>query len=185
MGELEDLIARAGASNAGLRKLRDLRDPMVLDVLNYWYAKRGDRRMPRPQDLNPIDFARYMPSLMMIQVDHDPFVLSYRLIGEEVAHVHGANYRGRKVLDVDQYRPNLGSLLNELYTAVAMLRRPIGVGGGLEFVGRGHMTFEAAYMPLSIDGERTDRIFTVTAYKPVSVAERFSTGLPEPRQPAL
>jgi hypothetical protein len=174
MGELEDLIARAGASNAGLRKLRDLTDPMVLEILNYWYAKRGDRRMPRPQDMDPVDFARHMPNLMMIQVDYDPIRLTYRLIGEEVAHVHGSNHRGREVRDIDDKHPNLGSLLHELYSAVAMLRRPVGVGGGLEFMGRGHMSFEAAYMPLSSDGERADRIFTVTSYRPLSVADRYN-----------
>lgn len=174
MGELEDLIVKAGAGSAGLRKLRDLSDPMVLEVLNYWYAKRGDRRMPQPQDMDPVDFARHMPNLMMIQVDYEPFALTYRLIGEEVAQVHGANYRGRSVLEVDNVRSNLGSLLHELYKAVATLGRPVGVGGGMEFVGRGHMVFEAAYMPLSFDGERTDRIFTATSYKPLTVAQRFS-----------
>jgi hypothetical protein len=173
MGELENLIAKAGASGAGLRKLRDLTDPMVLEILNYWYARRGDRLMPRPQDMDPVDFARHMPNLMMIQVDHDPFALTYRLIGEEVTQVHGTNYRGRSVKDVNEVRSDLGSLLHELYKAVALLRRPVGVGGGLEFMGRGHMTFEAAYMPLSFEGERTDRIFTVTSYRPLSVADRF------------
>jgi hypothetical protein len=171
----ESLIADAGASRAGLRKLRDLRDPMVLEVLNYWYARRGIRKMPAPRDIDPIDFARHMPHLMMLQVDHDPFKLTYRLIGEEVAHSHGANFRGRSVLDIDEQIPHLGTMLHELYKAVATLCRPIGVGGTMEFGGRGHMTFEAAYMPLSVEGERTDRIFTVTSYKPLSAAERFAT----------
>jgi hypothetical protein len=171
----ENLIADAGADGAGLRKLRDLTDPMVLEVLNYWYAKRGDRLMPSPQDIDPIDFARHMPNLMMLQVDHDPFKLTYRLIGEEVAHSHGANFRGRQVLDIDETLPHFGSMLHELYKAVALLRRPVGVGGTMEFAGRGHMTFEAAYMPLSVEGERTDRIFTVTSYKPLSATERFAT----------
>ncbi len=172
MDELEDLIERAGASRAGLRKLRDLTDPMVLEVLNYWYARRGERRMPRPQDLDPVDFARHMPNLMMIQVDHEPFALTYRLVGEEVAHVHGANYRGRPVRDVDTLRANLGSMLHELYKSVAQMRRPVGVGGRMDFVGRGHMHFEAAYMPLSFDGERTDRIFTVTSYRELPEASK-------------
>lgn len=169
----EGLIARAGASGAGLRKLRDLTDPVVLEVLNYWYARRGDRLMPSPQDIDPVDFARHMPNLMMIQVDYDPFRLTYRLIGEEVSHAHGANFRGRQVTDVDETLPHLGTMLHELYKTVALLRRPVGVGGTMQFGGRGYMTFEGAYMPLSVEGERTDRIFTVTTYKPLSASERF------------
>jgi hypothetical protein len=171
----DSLIAAAGASGAGLRKLRDLRDPVVLEILNYWYAKRGARKMPSPKDIDPVDFARHMPHLMMIQVDYDPFRLTYRLIGEEVAHSHGINLRGHPVTDANEHTPNLGTVLHELYKAVATLRRPIGVGGAMEFGGRGHMTFEAAYMPLSTDGECTDRIFTVTSYQPLSAAKRLTT----------
>jgi hypothetical protein len=169
------LIAEAGASGAGLRKLRDLSDPMVLEILNYWYAKRGARKMPSPKDIDPVDFARHLPHLMMIQVDYDPFRLTYRLIGEEVAYSHGINLRGRPVFDANEHTPQLGSMLHELYKAVATLHRPLGVGGSMEFGGRGHMSFEAAYMPLSFEGERTDRIFTVTSYKQLSAVERFAT----------
>tara|TARA_R110000824_G_scaffold366730_2_gene555559 strand:- start:73221 stop:73763 length:543 start_codon:yes stop_codon:yes gene_type:complete len=173
MDELETLISEAGASNAGLRKLRDLTDPKVLEVLNYWYAKRGARRMPSPDDIDPVDFARHMPHLMMLQVDYNPFSLTYRLIGEHVAHSHGANMRGRSVLDIDGMKPKLGTMLFELFKAVAERRRPIGVGGEMEFAGGGYMEFEAAYMPLSFDDERADRIFTITVYREVPVTERY------------
>ena len=173
MDEYAKLIEEAGADRAGLRKLRDLTNPVVLEVLNYWYARRGTRRMPTPADIDPVAIARHMPHLMMLQVDHEPFNLTYRLIGEKVAHSHGANFKGQSVLAIDKQKPKLGSMLFELFKAVAMLRRPVGVGGEMEFSGGGYMDFEAAYMPLSFDGERTDRIFTVTVYREVPVAERF------------
>lgn len=175
MDDYKALIKDAGVERAGLRKLRDLSDPMVLEILNYWYAKRGDRRMPTPADIDPIDFARYMPNLMMLQVEYEPFRLTYRLIGEKVAHTHGANYRGRSVLDIDEEAPKFGTLLFELYKAVAELRRPVGVGGELKFAGTGLMNFEAVYMPLSEKGERTDRIFTVTSYVEVSLEQRLTS----------
>lgn len=173
MDEVTNLIAVAGAERSGLRKLRDLTDPTVLQVLNYWYAKRETRRMPSPTDINPTDFPKTLPHLMMLQVDYDPFQISYRLIGEHIAESHGINFRGRSVLDVNMQRSNLGTLLFELFKKVAELRRPVGVGGEIEFPGGGYMNFEAAYMPLSVDGERTDRILTVTVYRPIPVAERF------------
>tara|TARA_R110000868_G_scaffold3419_13_gene22119 strand:- start:668 stop:1210 length:543 start_codon:yes stop_codon:yes gene_type:complete len=177
MDEYAKLIEEAGADRAGLRKLRDLTDPVVLEVLNYWYAQRGQRRMPAPPDIDPVVIARHMPHLMMLQVDYEPFDLSYRLIGEKVAHSHGKNFKGQSVLAINNQKPKLGSMLFELFKAVAMLRRPVGVGGQMEFAGGGYMDFEAAYMPLSFGGERTDRIFTVTVYREVPVAERFKSEL--------
>jgi hypothetical protein len=175
MEEYRALIEEAGASRSGLRKLRDLSDPVVCEILNYWFAKRGDRRMPSPGDMDPVDFARYMPNLMMLQVDYEPFRLTYRLIGEKVAITHGANLKGRSVLDVNEHTPKLGTMLFELYKAVAELRRPVGVGGQLNFAGLGLMDFEGAYMPLSLDGERTDRIFTVTRYFEMPIARRIES----------
>ncbi|MES1991944.1 MAG: PAS domain-containing protein [Pseudomonadota bacterium] len=177
MDEYASLISEAGADRAGLRKLRDLKDPKVLEILNYWYAHRGSRRMPSPNDIDPIDFARHLPHLMMLQVDYEPFRLTYRLIGEHVAYSHGTNFKGRSVLDVNDKMPKLGTLLFELYRAVAELKRPVGVGGEIEFAGGGYMSFEAAYMPLSFTGERTDRIFTVSVYREISARQRFENEL--------
>jgi len=177
MDQFKDLIEASGASKAGLIKLRDLTDPTVLEVLNYWYAKRGDRRMPSPDDINPADLRRALPNTMMLQVDHDPFDISYRLIGEHIIDAHGHNFRGQSVREVDEKKPKLGSLLFELFKSVAEMRRPVGSGGEVEFSGGGYMKFEAAYMPLSFDGERTDRIFTVTCYRQIPFAERFRDDL--------
>ena len=179
MEEYRHLIEASGAEKSGLIKLRDLSDPKVLDVLNYWYAQRGDRRMPSPDQVNPADLRHALPYMMMLQVDHDPFDISYRLIGEHIIDSHGGNFRGRSVREVDSVKPKLGSLLFELFKAVAELRRPIGAGGEMEFGGGGYMKFQAAYMPLSYDGERTDRIVTVTSYRRVPVTERFRDELVE------
>lgn len=177
MDDYKSLIAEAGAERAGLRKLRDLKDPKVLEILNYWYAKRGDRRMPSPNDIDPIDFAKHMPHLMMLQVEYEPFRLTYRLIGEHIAYSHGANFKGQSVLAVNDKMPKLGTMLFELYRAVTELKRPVGVGGEMDFAGGGYMSFEAAYMPLSFDGDRTDRLFTVTVYREISAVQRFENEL--------
>lgn len=173
MEQFRDLIEASGAEKAGLIKLRDLADPTALEILNYWYDKRDGRRMPSPDDMNPVDFRRALPYMMMLQVDHDPFDITYRLIGEHIVNSHGVSFRGRSVRAVNEEKPKLGCLLFELFKAVAELRRPVGSGGEMEFAGGGYMKFEAVYMPLSFNGERTDRIMTVTCYRQVPVCERF------------
>ena len=173
MEQYKDWIEEAGAEKAGLIKLRDLTEPTVLEVLNYWYDKRGTRRMPTPDDVDPAEFRRALPYMMMLQVDHDPFDISYRLIGEHIVASHGHNLRGSSVLEMNKTKPKLGNLLFELFKAVSDLRRPIGAGGEMEFSGGGYMKFESAYMPLSYLGEQTDRILTVTCYRQIPVTERF------------
>ncbi len=155
----------AGQDGANLIRLKDLTDPVVLSMLGYWNEKRAGRLMPSPDDMNPVDFARLMPHLQMIQVDWEPFDLTYRLLGEEISDVHGGNYRGRKVRDLDAVSDGFGSMMFELFRMVAIDRRPYAAGGTLASLGRGHTGFQGVYMPLSFDGERTDRIVCCSSYE--------------------
>jgi hypothetical protein len=155
----------AGQDNATLIRLKDLSDPIVLFMFDYWKNKCGDRVMPAPDDMDPVDFARFLPHIQLIQVDWEPFELTYRLLGEEIADVHGGNYRGRKVRDLNAVSDNFGSMMYELFRMVAVDKRPYAAGGTLASLGRGHTEFQGIYMPLSVEGVRTDRIICCSAYK--------------------
>jgi len=155
----------AGQGAATLIRLKDLSDPIVLFMLDYWKKKRGERRMPSPDDMNPADFARFMPHLQMIQVDWEPFDLTYRLLGGEISDVHGGNYAGRKVRDLDEVSDGFGSMMYELFRMVALDCRPYAAGGTLASLGRGYTRFQGVYMPLSFNGERSDRIVCCSSYE--------------------
>lgn len=167
----------AGQSGAMLRSLRDLKDPAVRFMLDYWNGKRGPRKMPSPDELDPVEFARHMPNLQLIEVHYDPLDFSYRLLGESVADVHGGNYRGNKVRDLDRLSEGFGTMMFELFQLVALRGRPYAAGGTLESLGKGYTEFEGVYMPLSFDGERTDRILCASSYRIVPESERIAREL--------
>lgn len=169
-----NLNVAAGQGEARMKRIKDLRDPTVLFMLDYWRAKRGTRRMPHPDAVDPVDFARYLPNLQLIQVDHDPFDLSYRLLGGVVSDVHGGNYKARKVRDLDDLSPKFGSMMFELFRFVALERRPYAAGGMLDAMGKGATEFEGVYMPLSFDDERTDRILCCSSYRVLLESERIA-----------
>lgn len=164
----------AGHTGARMRRLSELSDPLVRSMLDYWNAKRGDRTMPSPNDIDPVDFPRYLPNVQLIQVDHDPLDFSYRLLGEQVSEIHGGNYRGRKVKDLDQVSEGFGRMMFELFELVALRKRPFAAGGTLESLGKGYTEFEGVYMPLSFDGARTDRILCASSYRIVPESERLA-----------
>lgn len=155
----------AGQQGAHLIGLKTLKDPVVLAVFDYWKEKRGDRLMPSPDELRPSDFARYLPHLQMIEVHWEPeFDLTYRILGEDVAEVHGGPFRGLKVRDLNETNAGLGSMMFELFRAVAEHKRPYAAGGFLNAKSGEKVPFEGLYMPLSFDDERTDRIFCCSSY---------------------
>ena len=139
-------------------RLRELREPVCLEMLAYWKTKRGDRLMPSYDDLRPSEFARLMPYLILLHVDHDPFDLTYRLFGEDVASGFGVNSCGMRVLDAYPERPKLSREFFRFYSYIATQRRPYAAAGTVVGAGGKVVRTEGVYMPLSSDGERTDRI---------------------------
>lgn len=163
-------VVLTGNETVAFRRLKDLREPLCIHMLEYWKSVRGSRDMPRPDEMDPIKFARFMPNLLMLQVNWEPFDLTYRLLGEDIVAAHGANFRGRRVIEVDEHKQGFGSLLFDFYKFVAEARRPYAASGSMEYMGRGHVTFEGVYMPLSLDGVRTDRILGASVARPVVAA---------------
>ena len=159
-------------------RLRELSEPACLEMLNYWKAMRGDRLMPSPDDLRPSGFARLMPYLLLLQVDHEPFDLTYRLFGEDVAINFGRNSRGKRVLDAYPDQPNLCKELFRFYRYVATEKRPFAAAGIMRGASGRKMRTEGVYMPLSYNGERTDRILGCSVKRRPANDDSFMDGDP-------
>lgn len=157
-GDDAEVRAEAGAHGIDFRRLKELREPLCRNMLAYWNEVRGARAMPRPDEIDPVRFARHMPNLLVVQVNWDPFDLTYRLVGGDVVDAHGANFRGRRVLDSPSHTGRFNEVLFRFYRFVAERQRPYGVAGTMEYTARGRVSVEAVYLPLSLDGRRTDRI---------------------------
>src|SRR5690606_7086084 len=68
-------------------------------------------------------------------------------------------------------------VLHTFYTFVAEQKRPYAVRGTMEYVERGWVSGEGIYLPLTLDGNRTDRIPGAAVSKPLP---RTSPGLSFP-----
>ncbi|ABS62699.1 protein of unknown function DUF1457 [Parvibaculum lavamentivorans DS-1] len=162
-----DVMAEADAHGIAFRRLKELREPLCRDMLAYWNEIREGRSMPRPDEIDPVRFARYMPNLLMVQVNWQPFDLTYRLLGGEVVNAHGANFRGRRVLDSPSHTGRFNEVLFAFYKFVAGEKRPYAVCGTMEYVAKGPVEVEAVYLPLSLDGSCTDRILGAVVSRPL------------------
>ncbi|MBX3490831.1 PAS domain-containing protein [Parvibaculum sp.] len=172
----EEMIEAARATTTRFIRLSELADPMTKFMLDYWTLKKGDRPMPALADLNLADFARYAPKILIVQVDRDPFELTFRLVGEDVIANFGFNPKGRSLLSLNEELPGLGTLLHEFFKWVVTARRAVGAGGTQDLVDRSYNNYEAIYLPLSSDGEHVDRIIAATVYySNTGATERWTT----------
>lgn len=157
-----EVLAEADAHGIRFRRLKELEEPLCQDMLSYWKELRGERAMPSPGEIDPVRFARHMPNLLMVQVNWQPFDLTYRLLGGDVVNAHGTNFRGRRVLDSPSHTGRFSEVLFSFYKFVVEQERPYAVAGTMEYTARGPVTVEAVYLPFSLEGSRVDRILGAT-----------------------
>ncbi|MCP1336459.1 PAS domain-containing protein [Futiania mangrovi] len=126
-------------------------------LFGYWDRVRDGRQMPRRADINPMDIAGHLPSVLLIDVTAGPGGLVYRLIGTNVQALRGGNDpSGLAVADegfgqprenvVENYRfvSETGSFLYD--------PRPYHSARGLVCLG------ETLFLPLSDDGMEVTQI---------------------------
>jgi hypothetical protein len=141
---------------------RELVEPRLHKLYDYWCARRRGRRWPARRDLDPLDFSYVLGHVMLIDVLREPLRFRVRLHGTEiVTRVH---------YDLT------GKLLDELpdseYRAYALERcrrlvetaEPLRVVQDRELDGRIHR-YEALWLPLSDDAARVTMLMCALIYQ--------------------
>jgi len=59
-------------------------EPEIVDLFDYWCARRGARAMPSRKDVDPVQIPKHLPNLMLVDVLRDPLRFRYRLVGTRV-----------------------------------------------------------------------------------------------------
>ena len=65
-------------------------------LIDYWRARRGERRIPARSDIDPAAFAALLPQAFILVRDPDG-VFRFRLAGETINDLHGRGLRGEPV----------------------------------------------------------------------------------------
>ncbi len=66
----------------------------LVRFLEYWLARRGDRRCPDKADIDPIDIAPLVPDIYLLDAPEDGHTYRYRLAGDRVERLLGREVRG-------------------------------------------------------------------------------------------
>lgn len=91
-------------------------------LLLYWEEKRGDRRMPARQDIDPIEMGkRLLPHLMLCEVSEHGNLIRFRLVGTALVKRLGFDPTGQLLSELPRsdYADFLSSLLRRTYTEAA------------------------------------------------------------------
>ena len=73
--------------------------PVIADVYGYWDSKRRGRRMPARADIDPTEIRPYVANMLLVDAQHEPFKLTYRLVGTREVRARGGDPTGKDVAD--------------------------------------------------------------------------------------
>jgi hypothetical protein len=145
--------------------------PNIRAVYDYWKSKAGDRRMPARADIDPIDLAPYLASVMLVDVRpgsaHTPgapqhqFV--YRLVGTLEVEMRGRDPTGQNVAKHAFGRnPELAL---RIYNAVVQQAAPMLDRREENARDRQWCDLDAIFLPLSNDGVSVNMILVYTLHR--------------------
>jgi len=143
--------------------LSEIGSDLIEQFHRHWLRLCRSSALPSRTDVDPSNFKRLLPNVILADIEHDPFRVHYRLCGTRVAEFCG-NLTGRYLDEMEG---------GDLWSAAAYLRQyQIAVNEGRpvfsidsmrgEFGARHH--FQTGIWPLASDGRTVDMCVAVEDY---------------------
>lgn len=73
--------------------------PRVASFYQLWDGKRHGRTMPARADFDPLEMKDWLPGIVLVDVQHDPLQLTYRLVGTRSVELKQRDVTGQRVAD--------------------------------------------------------------------------------------
>lgn len=136
----------------------------LLEVVDYWELVRGDRMMPKRDDIDPLRMSPHLlPHLELIDVDWQPNIrFRWRLIGTHVTTAVARDCTGKSFEEL--YLGKDFEQVSAPFAWVANNAQPLRWYGTSGFIGKEWQSYEGIYLPLSDDGKTVDMILGAVQY---------------------
>lgn len=131
-------------------------DAELRDLYLYWLSKKTSRFPPARQAIDPTELRHLLPSLFVIEVDHEEQRFRYRLAGQQVEDLVQTRLHGRW-LD-EALRSPLREFFDEGFCIAAFGAKVHYRSNTLHLAGRPYIRYSRLLLPLSDDGLRMDHL---------------------------
>ena len=140
-----------------------IESPLIRQLFTYWQSKCRGGTVPRRADIDPSEIPKLMPSLLIVDIEHEPFRVRYRLVGTRIVQATGFEFTG-KYLDEIILADDEGPFL-ESYRAACESKTPIlsRIKWHLDNETTGE--YDACFLPLSDDGEIVNKVISIECYE--------------------
>ncbi len=147
---------KAGGTDASLW------NPKVRRLYEYWRSIHPRAGLPGRQHFEPLDIPDLLPTLWLLDVQHEPFRLKFRLVGTKIAARLGREVTGQWL---DEAHPHLANDHNyfDRYHRVVTEKEPSWRKGPPVFKQDPLVAYlENLILPLAADGETVNTLLNIT-----------------------
>lgn len=130
------------------------RDQAKIESLHrYWLDKRGARRFPARNDIDPLEIPQLLSNIVLVDVLPSPErQFRFRLVGTAVVQLYGADFTGQTLDEIET--GNLQDIIRAGYQQVLETSAPCFQQGDVHYQDRFWVHYRRIILPL---GEREDR----------------------------
>ncbi len=128
----------------------------------WWFAARGERRMPRLRDFSPAAMGRHLAGIIVFDVLRAAGKVDFlvRLAGENYRLASGFGLKGRGMSAFPDAAP-----IRERFDWILRERRPyMALNLPSHWSGKDFVQFKSLVVPLSEDGEQVDHLMGHAEY---------------------
>jgi hypothetical protein len=135
----------------------------VRRAYDYWNEKRGERTMPSRADIDPGEIRDLLPGIILVDVQREPFRLTYRLVGTDEVQARGQDPTGKDVKE--HVFASVAEEGYKTYCLAAEMKVPIYDEEPTDCSNQWLREAGSLVMPLSSDGETVDKLMAFIDYR--------------------
>jgi hypothetical protein len=143
--------------------LSEISSVMIPQFHRHWLQICGNGRLPNRADIDPANFKRILPNVILIDIERDPFRVRYRLCGTKVAELCG-NLTGRYLDEFATGDVWSAAAYLQQYQIAATEGRPVFSFDWMAGQFGARYPFQTGIWPLASDGRTVDRCIAVEDY---------------------
>lgn len=134
----------------------------MIRSLHGWWLERCAGDIPDRADLNPADLKPLLPNLFLVDVEHAPFRIRYRLVGTRATEATGMDITGRYLDDL--LPAGVDEPWMEYYLQAYSTRQPVFGAVDAPIRSGGRFTYEFGLFPLRKGGATVEQFVSIEDY---------------------
>jgi hypothetical protein len=143
------------------------RSELITLLQTHWESLKNGRKFPARSEIDPTAIYTALPYVSILQYQHEPYRIQFRLVGNEVSRLYGRNVHGRFIDEMDWDAEDITDTMH-IYDRLYSERTPLFGLSYTNFQAKADRVFEWAVFPMSDDGERVTHAISIDDYTMVT-----------------